>query len=117
MQGCLGCNPARGIVSQHSLHSKHLYVEQVDSKGVQVQAVYYLLNGVGTPVGEGRAVLFQLGDSGPHFLVRRPQDPEDAVQLVDVTVSLEQGLLRHHLCKNAPDRPNIDGGRVLDRPK
>ena len=80
-----------------------MYVEEIDSIAIEVEAIDYLVDGVGPPVGEGWAILLQFGDSWPDFFVRGSKNSEDSVQLVDITIALKQRLLGYNLCENAPN--------------
>ena len=51
------------------------------------------------PLGERRVPVLELGDAGPHRLVRGTQLAEYLKQLVDLRVSGEKGALGNHLWK------------------
>lgn len=62
-----------------------------------------------------------VGPQDPCACLRLPRDtgnhtPEYLEELVDLRVTREKGPLVHHLNKDAPDRPDVDGGRVVLRP-
>ena len=59
--------------------------------------VHSLWQGVGRPGWEGGLEVGQRGDAGPDVLGGGAHDAEDAEQLVDLGVALEQRLLVGHL--------------------
>ena len=70
-----------------------------------------LRQGVGGPSGEGGLEVWELRDAGPDVLGGGTHDAEDAEELVDLGVALEQRLLVGHLqmkeemceCRMYPD--------------
>ena len=56
-----------------------------------------LRQGVVGPSGEGGLEVWELRDAGPDVLGGRAHDAEDAEELVDLGVALEQRLLVRHL--------------------
>lgn len=67
------------------------------------------------PVGKYGLVVGQGRDARPGLLGRRLQHAEDAEQLVDLRVALEQWPLGHHLGKDAGQRPDVDRAGVASR--
>lgn len=70
---------------------------------------------MGGVLGEVGLVVWQLGHSGPHLLVRGAHDFEDSDQLVADGRAGEEGTARGHLGKDAASGPDVDGRGVLAR--
>jgi hypothetical protein len=56
-------------------------------------------------------------EPGPYPFIRRPQQLEHLLELLDVGFTAEQRLLFKQLTEDAPDRPHVQRGVVLARPK
>lgn len=67
------------------------------------------------PVGKYGLVIGQGRDAWPGLFGRRLQHTEDAEQLVDLRVALEQGPLGYHFGKDAGERPDVDRAGVACR--
>ena len=109
-QRFLGGDPLARIVFEHALQQVHPSYPQIEIRDA-------LLQRLRSPVGEGHFVVLERGHPGPDLLIRRPQHPENSVELVHLGVPREKRPFGHHLGENTADRPDVDRGRVFCAPE
>jgi len=107
LESLLGCDSAGGIVDQHALN-------QVDRELISLHNVSKPL---WLPHGEGLLEVGKGGHARPDLLVRRSKHAEDAEQLINLTISREERILRQHLGEDATQAPNVDRRGVVARAK
>lgn len=101
LEGFFDGDTRRRIKREHA-------VEEIEGVGVRVRE--QLLEGL---LGhEGQVAHIFLGtrraDSGQCLLIRRTQDVQDLVELVDIVSALEEGTAAEQLGQNTTDRPYIN---------
>lgn len=64
------------------------------------------------PLGERRLVLGQVKSIWPVVIGRRSEDPEYLEDLIDLTVTGEQGAPLSHFSENAPSGPEVHSEAV-----
>uniref|UniRef100_A0A147BDZ8 Putative secreted protein n=1 Tax=Ixodes ricinus TaxID=34613 RepID=A0A147BDZ8_IXORI len=106
IQAVLCRNPPDRVIHQH-------FLKQVDA--IIIHILQQTAQDVLRPVGEGGLVIWQLGHTWPRVLGRSAQRPEDAEELVNLRVAVEERPLVDHLNEDARDAPNVNGGGVAGR--
>ena len=103
VQTVLGADALLGGVVEELL-------EEVDT--VSVQRSGHPLDVKRGPLGEGRVPVLQLGDTGPHGLIRGSELAENFEKLIDLRISGEEWSLGDHLDEDGSHGPDVDGGGV-----
>lgn len=104
--GSAGGNAGLGVVVEGGLKECDAVVVKGGGHGAQSQA---------GPLRKGRVPVLQRCAVGPHFLRGRAEQPENFVDLINLTVAREEWALRDHLDQDRTDGPCVHRGRVGGR--
>ena len=106
-----GGDPCLWVVGEQGIHE--VAALRGELRELTLDVVVQVLVGGEKELGDVGEVV----EPGPYPFIRRPQQLEHLLELLDVGFTAEQRLLFKQLTEDAPDRPHVQRGVVLARPK